>query len=175
VSNKDISIVNIGDAVTCVDKNKNTHDESAKILTGEIYRVYDKFSSGGELAAIKIRDDYGNKKWVSANAFEPVQEPLYQDHPMGRCVNISYSLPFPIGSNVTIVEPQSKPQIDRVIFSDPATVVFWKDGTKTVSKCQDDDTFSEWVGLAICHFKKAYSSEHDKAYIERVIKRAVRK
>ena len=30
-------------------------------------------------------------------------------------------------------------RITKVIFNDPATIVFWSDGTKTVSKCHPDD------------------------------------
>ena len=45
--------------------------------------------------------------------------------------------------------------IDRAIFNDPATIVYWKDGTKTVVKCQEGDTYSAETGLALCFAKKA--------------------
>lgn len=45
--------------------------------------------------------------------------------------------------------------IKRVIFNDPATVVYWKDGTKTVVKCQDGEAFDPEKGLALCFMKKA--------------------
>lgn len=45
------------------------------------------------------------------------------------------------------------PEIDRVIYNDPATIVFWKDGTKTVVKAQDCK-FDPAVGLAMCFVKK---------------------
>ena len=47
------------------------------------------------------------------------------------------------------------PGIDRVIFNDPATIVIWLDGTKTIVKCQKGDTFDEQTGLALCFMKKA--------------------
>jgi hypothetical protein len=47
------------------------------------------------------------------------------------------------------------PAIERVIFNDPATVVKWRDGTKTIVKCQDGDTYSKETGLALCIAKKA--------------------
>lgn len=49
-----------------------------------------------------------------------------------------------------------KNQIKDVIFNDPATIVFWKDGTKTVVKCQKDkgDTYNPELGLAMCIIKK---------------------
>ena len=34
-------------------------------------------------------------------------------------------------------------EIDHVVFNDPATIVFWKDGTKTVTKCHAGDTFNK--------------------------------
>lgn len=46
-------------------------------------------------------------------------------------------------------------EIDRVIFHDPATVVYWADGTKTIVKCQPGDTFSEEAGLAVAFMKRA--------------------
>ena len=46
------------------------------------------------------------------------------------------------------------PKIKRVIFNDPATIVFWNDGTKTVVKCMEGDTYSKEVGLAMCISKK---------------------
>ena len=49
-----------------------------------------------------------------------------------------------------------KPQIEKVIFNNPATIVFWKDGTKTVVKCQDGDKFDEEKGLAMAICKKVY-------------------
>ena len=45
-------------------------------------------------------------------------------------------------------------RIKTVIFNDPATVVIWKDGTKTVVKCQPGDTYSKETGLALCIAKK---------------------
>lgn len=47
-------------------------------------------------------------------------------------------------------------QIKNVIFNDPATIVFWKDGTKTVVRCQKDkgDTYNPELGLAMCIIKK---------------------
>lgn len=49
--------------------------------------------------------------------------------------------------------------IDRVIFHDPATIVYWADGTKTVVKCQDGDAYSKETGLALCFAKKALGNK----------------
>ena len=51
------------------------------------------------------------------------------------------------------------PRINNVIFNDPATVVFWADGTKTVVKCQPGDTFNPETGLAMAITKKALGNK----------------
>lgn len=50
-------------------------------------------------------------------------------------------------------------EIENVIFSDPATIVFWEDGTKTVVKCQDGDEFDPEKGLSMAIVKKAYGNK----------------
>ena len=49
---------------------------------------------------------------------------------------------------------RSTPSIKDVIFNDPATIVIWSDGSKTVVKCQPGDTYSKETGLALCIAKK---------------------
>ncbi len=51
-----------------------------------------------------------------------------------------------------VVEPK------KIIFNDPATIVYWKDGTKTVVKASKDcgDKFDEEVGLAMAYMNKIF-------------------
>ena len=49
----------------------------------------------------------------------------------------------------------SFPSVEKVIFNNPATIVIWKDGTKTIVKCQDGERFDPEKGLALCFMKKA--------------------
>ena len=49
--------------------------------------------------------------------------------------------------------------IKRVIFNDPATIILWADGTKTVVKCAKDETFDPEKGLAMAIAKKALGNE----------------
>lgn len=59
-----------------------------------------------------------------------------------KCSNINYSH-----------------EIDKVIFNDPATIVFWKDGSKTVTKCGELDIYDPEKGLAMCFAKKLLGNE----------------
>ena len=44
---------------------------------------------------------------------------------------------------------------EKVIFNNPATIVIWSDGTKTVVKKQKGDRYNKQTGLALCYMKKA--------------------
>lgn len=49
--------------------------------------------------------------------------------------------------------------ITKVIFNDPATIVFWSDGTKTVVKCGEADIYDKEKGLAMAISKKAMGNQ----------------
>lgn len=51
------------------------------------------------------------------------------------------------------------PDIKKVIFNPPATIVFWNDGTKTVVKTQNGEKFDPEKGLAMAIAKKAYGNK----------------
>lgn len=61
-----------------------------------------------------------------------------------NCINVMYGC-----SNMLLL-----PGIVKVIFNDPATIVIWEDGSKTVVKC-DCESFDPEKGLAMAIAKKA--------------------
>ena len=50
------------------------------------------------------------------------------------------------------------PDVDRVIFSPPATIVFWTDGTKTVVKAMEGEKYEKYAGFAMACMKKLFGS-----------------
>lgn len=50
-------------------------------------------------------------------------------------------------------------KIKNVIFNDPATIVFWEDGTKIVVKCSENDIFDSEKGLAMACAKKLFGNQ----------------
>ena len=50
--------------------------------------------------------------------------------------------------------------IDHVLFNKPYTIVFWKDKTKTVVKCQKGDIYDKEKGLAMAIIKKIFSNSN---------------
>lgn len=49
--------------------------------------------------------------------------------------------------------------ITKVIFNDPATIVFWNDGSKTIVKCNPEDKFDPEKGLAMACMKKLFGNK----------------
>lgn len=57
--------------------------------------------------------------------------------------------------------------IDRVIFNDPATIIIWIDGSKTVVKRSDDDIWDPEKGFCMAIIKKLYGhTSFIKKFIE---------
>ena len=58
----------------------------------------------------------------------------------------------PDQKNITI------PTVKRIVYHDPATIVFWQDGTKTVVKCMDGEPFEKYAGFCAALAKKVFGS-----------------
>ena len=51
-------------------------------------------------------------------------------------------------------------EIKNVYFNDPATVVIWNDGTKTIVRCSENDFYDPEKGLAMAIVKKVYGNDN---------------
>lgn len=60
----------------------------------------------------------------------------------------------------SVFEIETAPKVDHIIFNDPATIVFWKDGTKTVVKTAEDIEFSYYWGFCAALAEKVFGSNH---------------
>lgn len=76
-------------------------------------------------------------------------------------VKAPYTVPLDIANEIEakLNGPSDLFGIKKVIFNEPATIVFWEDGTKTVVKCQEGDTFDPEKGLAMAISKKALGNK----------------
>lgn len=83
--------------------------------------------------------------------------------------------PFPLEHTPNVSLPGSYiPNIIEVIFNNPATIVYWSDGSKTVVKACDKDTFDKETGLAMAIAKKAlsYKCLQPRARFKHIVKSA---
>ena len=52
------------------------------------------------------------------------------------------------------------PGIKNVIFNKPATIILWTDGTKTVVKCKEGDTYDREKGFVMAYMKKILGNDN---------------
>lgn len=52
------------------------------------------------------------------------------------------------------IERRDNDKPKKVILNEPATVVLWDDGTKTIAKCDEDDSFDPLFGIIACVIRK---------------------
>lgn len=70
--------------------------------------------------------------------------------------------PLPVYDTPTYREADLS--IKKVIFNNPATIVYWKDGSKTVVKCTEDDVWDPEKGLAMAVCKRVYGADFHKIF-----------
>ena len=67
-------------------------------------------------------------------------------------------------------------KVTKVIYHNPATIVFWSDGTKTVVKCDKNDTYDPEKGFYIACAKKLFGNNYKAVgRINKALKMAVTK
>lgn len=100
------------------------------------------------------RDIERNKNGVSINGIDVSFTDDLIDEPLLFEIRLVYEKPI-----LHHIYANSISEVKKVIFNDPATIVYWKDGTKTVVKCQDGDDFDPEKGFAMAFLKKCWGNK----------------
>lgn len=109
-----------------------------------------------------MRKDYGN--WNMCPDLPPVV--LMDNHELARAIHKGMAIDYSRQSmeqakkNDIVKFGMCSVSIRKVIFNDPATIVLWSDGTKTVVKCSPEDTFDMEKGLAMAIIKKMAGNDN---------------
>lgn len=61
--------------------------------------------------------------------------------------------------------------IKRAIFNEPYTIVLWNDGTKTILKCCEGDTYDKEKGLAMAIIKRMFGPDCSNRYFMKAFDR----
>ena len=95
---------------------------------------------------------YTFKELPNTYAFKPIDI----DITLSPCptTNKKKEAKKPVDSFETKQSTNRRVKIKDVIFSDPATVVFWNDNTKTVVKTRGGEKYDKEKGLAMAIVKK---------------------
>ena len=86
----------------------------------------------------------------------------YMNSPEPDFITKNFHIPH---KPITRLGDLEKLKINKAMFNDPATIVFWSDGTKTVVKTRGNDKFDPEKGLAMAISKK-YMGDEDGLYKE---------
>ena len=128
--------------------NENDFDTIRKVYNTGIYQAF------GLSRSCERNNKTMNKESMTFTAKQVAYDKGYDEgwNQRGHIDEIAYG--------------RSALRIKKVIFNDPATIVFWADGTKTVAKAHGDDKFDKEVGLTVCIAKKALGnrSNFDKVF-----------
>lgn len=109
-----------------------------------------------------MRKDYRN--WNMCPDLPPVV--LMDNHELARAIHKGLAIDYSRQSmeqakkNDIVKFGMCSVSIRKVIFNDPATIVLWSDGTKTVVKCGPEDTFDMEKGLAMAIVKKMAGNDN---------------
>lgn len=91
-------------------------------------------------------------KLVCTYTFEPIDiDLIFSSRPT---IDKKEETKKPVDSFETKQSTNRRVKIRDVIFSDPATVVFWNDNTKTVVKTRGGEKYDKEKGLAMAIIKK---------------------
>lgn len=96
--------------------------------------------------------------WIYTPMIEPYKSPLTYPTTDGNSP-VSNEL---VESYMNVLFPC---RIEKVIFHDPATIVIWKDKSKTVVKCHDEP-YDREKGLAMCIAKKVLGDRFHSTFRE---------
>ena len=78
-----------------------------------------------------------------------------------KVINQVETISHKVNDSLIVEEIDMLHLIDHVILNAPATIVFWKDGTKTVVKCKDNDEFDPEKGIAMAFTKKVLGNNYN--------------
>ena len=117
---------------------------------------------------VSFRDFYqlcrDHREWVKYVTF--IDGTIERNSPFnGACDYVDIRTNRDIfGYKRDVFKPDNKPYtgspIEKVIFNPPATIIFWKDGAKTVVKARDDEDFDHEKGFAMAVAKKYFGTRY---------------
>ena len=114
----------------------------------EVYRI--KEYHGQEQEKVPLKELY--KKYCSSNSTNVMKLTTTKEYDTPLSCGITYTM-HDCETTWKMLNDMGN-MVKKVIFNDPATIVIWGDGSKTVVKRQNGEKFDKEKGLALCYMKK---------------------
>lgn len=129
--------------------------------TGDLLRARDPYEDIANCFANVVSAD-----WIKKELEKTIDNLRKEDKIMANEIRRK-DIPVNLGRYETDIDPAEGwpdaifhpeyviiPAYERIIFNNPATIILWKDKTKTVVKCGPNDVYDPEKGLAMCLIKK---------------------
>lgn len=141
-------------------------------MTGKVGKYYENTKNGPkvgvEFPGMK-NDCKSGLFWFSVEKVQVLQNPPFLEHLMNKAAFIT-TLTEGTSGMYRMHERLPFPDVKKVIFSGPKTIVLWADGTKTIVSCGDSDTYDYYSGFCAAVVKKLFgSTTHAKKVLGKVI------
>lgn len=102
--------------------------------------------------------------WPDANTYTTIKDAFAYDIPVKDVMKAIERNTYGGDNKGKKMKGISSKNFKKVIFNDPATIIMWTDGTKTIVKAMEDDIYDPMVGLAMCICKKVLGSEYKRIF-----------
>jgi len=149
-----------------LDNIYNTKDKTKDKTQRRIFMFTDFIDKASGTTMVKIAsNDTSCGTAVSAMMEERTYEPHYFRKDMNQLnpfIGMDFAPTYSHRSMLSI--PESTPATCKlpmpinIIFNNPATIVYWEDGTKTIVKIMDGDVYDEIIGVSMAYTKKMFGT-----------------
>lgn len=137
---------------------KRLHNEDSILLNiDEIFKIIDWLNE--DINDIKDNNQKKNIEPKKTEAKKPNVTVIKDIRPSERTV---YNK-----KNEKNFKPLFIPEIKDVMFRDPATIVWFEDGSKTVAIAGHGDRYDKEVGLAVCMLKRVLGNKEYRAIMDK--------
>lgn len=134
---------------------RDEYGNFVKVMTVTNIETTNTYDWDGKVTGMKV-DGYAvsNAEKIVAYNVREENETEKSRRAMKTLLNQVYGRSLPVAT-----------YIDKVIFDNPATVILWKDGTKTVVHAQDGEPYDKEKGFAMAVCKKIFGNERDYYHV----------
>lgn len=137
------------------------------LKTGEVVVELETTASSINQPRIQTYTSSGTSDWGTHQIGYPHAQYIWKEFPDRKIKYYKKELISDMYGTVSIWK-KIELLIDRVIFNEPATIILWKDGIKTVVKTQDGEPFDKEKGFLMAIAKYL---NRDKANYNNLIKK----
>lgn len=131
-----------------------------------------------ERKVIRLYDDnslsniFNILEWLAEDIDDEDDKPTNKVEPKKTASKVIKDVRPDVGTSYTKKDeknfkPLFIPKIKDVMFRDPATIVWFEDGSKTVAVAGHGDVYDKEIGLAVCMLKRVLGNKEYRAIMDK--------